>query len=123
MGTSPRTPPPHLPPQRRHQHPSVFVIYHDKALAKKTPILRANGTTSEHDCHLLDQLGYAAAASGGLTANTGLEQEIFLVDREEYFCRPDLHFTGRIIMCKLHARDQELCDHYMAPLTTWLSSA
>jgi len=98
--------------------PSVFVSYHGKALDEKTPLLRANDAMSEHGCRLLNQLGYDAAASGGLKANIGLEQEIFLVDREEYFRRPDLQFTGRTIMGKLPARDQELCDHYMAPLTT-----
>jgi len=98
--------------------PSVFVSYHGKALDEKTPLLRANDAMSEHGCRLLNQLGYDAAASGGLKANNGLEQEIFLVDREEYFRRPDLQFTGRTIMGKLPARDQELCDHYMAPLTT-----
>ena len=29
-----------------------------------------------------------------------------------------LQFTGRTIMGKLPARNQELCDHYMPPLTT-----
>ena len=46
-------------------------------------------------CCLLDQLGYDAAAFGGLKANIALEREIFLVDREEYVRRPDLQFTGR----------------------------
>ena len=59
----------------------------------------------KHNCRLLDQLGYDAAASGGLNANIALEQEIFLVDQKEYFHRPDLQFTRRIIMGKLPAHD------------------
>jgi len=85
---------------------------------KKTPLLRANDAVSEHGSRLLKHLGYDAAANGGLKANVGLEQEIFLVPREEYLRRPDLQFTGRTVMGKLPARDQELCDHYMAPLST-----
>jgi len=98
--------------------PSVFVSYLGKALDEKTPLLRANDAMSEHGSRLLQQLGYDAAASGGLKANIGLEQEMFLVPREEYYRRPDLQFSGRTVMGKLPARDQELCDHYMAPLTT-----
>jgi len=98
--------------------PSIFVSYHGKALDEKTPLLRANDSMSEHGSRLLKHLGYDAAASGGLKANIGLEQEIFLIPRDEYYRRPDLQFTGRTIMGKLPARDQEMCDHYMAPLTT-----
>ena len=75
--------------------PSFFVSYHSKAPDEKTPLLCVNDAMSECGCRLLDQLGYDAAASGGLKANSALEQEIFLVDREEYFRRPDLQFTGR----------------------------
>jgi len=98
--------------------PSVFVNYFGKALDEKTPLLRANDAVSEHGSRLLKHLGYDAAAEGGLKANVGLEQEIFLIPREEYLRRPDLQFTGRTVMGKLPARDQELCDHYMAPLST-----
>jgi len=98
--------------------PSVFVTYYGQSLDEKTPLLRANEAVSEHGSRLLKHLGYDAAASGGLKANIGLEQEIFLVPREQYYRRPDLQFSGRTIIGKLPARDQELCDHYMAPLTT-----
>ena len=50
--------------------PSVCVSYQGKALGEKTPLLRANDAMSEHGCRLLDQLGYDAATSGGLKANT-----------------------------------------------------
>jgi len=98
--------------------PSVFVSYYGKALDEKTPLLRANDAVNEHGSRLLKHLGYDAAANGGLKANIGLEQEIFLVPRDEYFRRPDLQFAGRTVMGKLPARDQEMCDHYMGPLTT-----
>ena len=100
--------------------PSAFVSYHGKAHDEKTPLLHANDVMSEHGCRLLDQLGYDAAASGGLKANIGLGQEIFLVDREECFRRPDLQFTGRTIMGKLPAHDasSHSCRRSPSPAST-----
>mmetsp|Transcript_49176 Transcript_49176/g.73094 ORF Transcript_49176/g.73094 Transcript_49176/m.73094 type:complete len:729 (-) Transcript_49176:158-2344(-) len=98
--------------------PSVFVSYFGKALDEKTPLLRANDAMSEHGSRLLKHLGYDAAADGGLKANVGLEQEIFFVPRDQYLRRPDLQFAGRTVMGKLPPRDQEMCDHYMGPLST-----
>merc|ERR1712194_834214 len=54
----------------------------------------------------------------GIKANIGLEQEVFLVPREEYYRRPDLQLTGRTIMGRTAPRGQEMCDHYMAPLSS-----
>jgi glutamine synthetase len=42
----------------------------------------------------------------------------FLISREQYYRRPDLQFTGRTVMGKVAPRDQEMCDHYMAPLSS-----
>ena len=49
----------------------------------------------------------------GLINNIGLEQEIFLVNRDAFFRRPDLQFTGRTVVGRLPARGQEMSDHYM----------
>lgn len=97
--------------------PSIFVSYYGMALDEKTPLLRANEAMSKSGSRLLKHLGYDSAASGGLKANIGLEQEIFLVPRDQYYRRPDLQLTGRTVMGKMAARDQEMCDHYMAPLS------
>ena len=98
--------------------PSVFVSYQGKALDEKTPLLRANNALSKHGGRLLKALGMATAEKVGLKANIGLEQEFFLIPREQFYRRPDLQFTGRTIMGKIPARDQEMSDHYMAPLAT-----
>ncbi len=97
--------------------PSIFVSYYGMALDEKTPLLRANEAMSKHGSRLLKLLGYDAASKGGLKANIGLEQEIFLIPRDQYFRRPDLQLSGRTVMGKIPARDQEMCDHYMAPLS------
>lgn len=97
--------------------PSIFVSYYGMALDEKTPLLRANDSLSAHGSRLLKCLGYESAEKFGLKANIGLEQEIFLIPRDQYFRRPDLQYTGRTVMGKMPPRDQEMCDHYMGPLS------
>ncbi|GFH60457.1 glutamine synthetase type III [Chaetoceros tenuissimus] len=97
--------------------PSIFVSYYGMALDEKTPLLRANDAMSAHGSRLLKCLGYESAEKFGLKANIGLEQEIFLIPRDQYFRRPDLQYTGRTVMGKMPPRDQEMCDHYMGPLS------
>ena len=96
--------------------PSAFVSYYGAALDEKTPLLRANAALDKQGCRLLKHLGLDV--SDGLRANIGLEQEIFLIPREAYYKRPDLQLTGRTIMGKDAPRGQEMCDHYMAPLSS-----
>ena len=96
--------------------PSAFVSYYSAALDEKTPLLRANAALNKQGCRLLKHLGLDV--SDGLGANIGLEQEIFLIPREAYYKRPDIQLTGRTIMGKDAPRGQEMCDHYMAPLSS-----
>lgn len=96
--------------------PSAFVSYYGHALDEKTPLLRSNAALDEHGSRLFSLLG--GDSSSGVQANIGLEQEIFLIPREEYYRRPDLQLTGRTIMGRNAPRGQEMCDHYMAPLSS-----
>lgn len=96
--------------------PSVLVSYYGAALDEKTPLLRANAALDKHASRLLQHLGIDA--SSGVQTNIGLEQEIFLIPREEFYRRPDLQMTGRTVIGKDAPRGQEMCDHYMAPLSS-----
>jgi glutamine synthetase len=96
--------------------PSAFVSYYGAALDEKTPLLRANAALDKEGSRLFSLLGMDC--SSGVQANIGLEQEIFLIPRDEYYRRPDLQMTGRTIMGKNAPRGQEMCDHYMAPLSS-----
>jgi len=96
--------------------PSILVSYYGRALDEKTPLLRANAAIDKHGSRLLKLLGLDT--SSGIVTNIGLEQEIFLVPREEYYRRPDLQLTGRTLIGKNAPRGQEMCDHYMAPLSS-----
>ena len=102
--------------------PSAFVSYYGNALDEKTPVLRANAALNEQGGRLLKHLGLDAAEEGGLVTNIGLEQEMFLIPRDQYYRRPDLQFTGRTIIGKNAPRGQEMCDHYMAPLSSATSA-
>ena len=95
--------------------PSAFMAYTGQALDEKTPLHRACDALSREGKRLLGLLGIETS---GLIANIGLEQEIFLVPRDAYYARPDLQFVGRTLLGKTPARGQEMCDHYMAPLTS-----
>lgn len=96
--------------------PSIFVSYYGRALDEKTPLLRANAAIDKHGQRLLTSLGLDT--SSGIVTNIGLEQEIFLVPRDAFYRRPDLQLTGRTLIGKSAPRGQEMCDHYMAPLST-----
>ena len=96
--------------------PSVFVSYYGAALDEKTPLLRANNALNNHGSRLLSSLGLDV--SSGLRTNIGLEQEIFLVPRDAYYTRTDLQMAGRTVIGKNAPRGQEMCDHYMAPLSS-----
>jgi len=100
--------------------PSAFVSYYGAALDEKTPLLRSNSALDKNGSRLFGLLG--GDASTGVQANIGLEQELFLVPREQYYRRPDLQLTGRTIMGKNAPRGQEMCDHYMGPLSSATSA-
>jgi len=96
--------------------PSVFVSYYGAALDEKTPLLRANAALDKQGARLMSNLGLDC--SSGIVTNIGLEQELFLVERDDYYRRPDLQLCGRTLIGKDAPRGQEMCDHYMAPLST-----
>jgi glutamine synthetase len=95
--------------------PSVFVSYYGAALDEKT-LLRANAARDKHGCRLLKRLGHDV--SSGIVTNIGVEQEIFLILREQYYRRPYLQLTGLTRIAKNAPRGQETCDRNIAPLSS-----
>ena len=91
--------------------PSTLCSYYGDALDEKTPLLRSVDALNAEGTRLLSKLGFDV---GGLQSNIGLEQEIFLIPRDQYVQRLDLMMTGRTIMGADAPRGQEMCDHYMA---------
>jgi glutamine synthetase len=85
------------------------------ALDEKTPLLRSNAALAREGTRLLKHIGYEAE---DIYASIGLEQEMFLVPRDAYYKRPDLQLTGRTLIGADAPRGQEMCDHYMGPLSS-----
>eukprot|EP01038_Epipyxis_sp_PR26KG_P006842 gene6842-9366_t len=92
--------------------PACLVSFNGHALDEKTPLLRASDALSKEGARLLNLLGYKVS---GLSANIGLEQELFLIPRNAYLRRPDLQLAGRTVIGKMPPRGQEMSDHYYAP--------
>mmetsp|Transcript_10001 Transcript_10001/g.35252 ORF Transcript_10001/g.35252 Transcript_10001/m.35252 type:complete len:706 (+) Transcript_10001:63-2180(+) len=95
--------------------PSCLISYHGDALDEKTPLLRSVDAMDREGTRLLKLAGFGVA---GLQSNIGLEQEFFLVPRDMYVRRPDLQLAGRTVVGADAPRGQEMCDHYMAPLSS-----
>lgn len=92
--------------------PAVFVSYNGHSLDEKLPLKRAVAAMSKQGKRLFEKAGVSIS---GMVNNIGLEQEFFLLPREQYVRRPDLQLVGRTIVGRLPARGQEGCDHYMSP--------
>ena len=75
--------------------PACLVSYQGYALDEKTPLHRSCDTLSSNGSRLLNLLGFKADA---LVCNVGLEQEFFLMPREEYKKRMDLQLAGRTVV-------------------------
>lgn len=92
--------------------PAVFVSYNGHSLDEKLPLKRAVAAMSKEGARLFGKIG---VETSGMVNNIGLEQEFFLLPRDQYVRRPDLQLVGRTIIGRLPARGQEGCDHYMSP--------
>jgi glutamine synthetase len=94
--------------------PTAFVAYHGEALDIKTPLLRANNVLSREVTKFLNLAGKKGVHS--ITTCVGPEQEYFLVDRAFYYSRPDLVMTGKTLIGRSTAKNQQLDDHYFGSI-------
>ena len=94
--------------------PTAFCSWGGQALDKKTPLLRSNEALNRHARRILTLLGHPDVKK--VTATVGPEQEYFLIDRDLYFKRKDLIFTGRTLFGAKPPKGQELDDHYFGNL-------
>jgi glutamine synthetase len=92
--------------------PATFTAYTGDCLDEKTPLLRSNAALANQGARLMNLLGYKVKSVGSFI---GLEQEFFLIPRDQYKKRVDLQLAGRTVLGRGAPRGQELCDHYMAP--------
>ena len=94
--------------------PTAFISYTGEALDKKVPLLRSMEAVSKPAMRVLKALGNTTSSK--IFAQTGPEQEYFLVDKELFKKRPDLRLTGRTVFGTMSAKGQEMDDHYFGAI-------
>ncbi|MFA5442429.1 MAG: glutamine synthetase III [Bacilli bacterium] len=100
--------------------PCVFVSYTGAKLDQKLPLLVALERVNTSASSVLKKLGYKDFKS--VKAMIGLEQEYFLVDKEQALKRPDIVFTGKTLFGESMPKDQGMNDHYFGALTERVSA-
>ena len=94
--------------------PTAFCSYGGHALDKKTPLLRSSEAINRQAKRVLRLLGHIDVKK--VTPTVGSEQEYFLIDRDLYYQRKDLIYTGRTLFGARPPKGQELDDHYFGNL-------
>ncbi len=94
--------------------PTVFCSYGGESLDKKAPLLRSLETLNENAIRLLRALGDDKTQK--VYVNVGVEQEYFLIDKNEFEKRMDLVTCGRTLFGAKPPKGQELEDHYFGKI-------
>ena len=94
--------------------PTAFVSWTGHLLDHKTPLLRGMQAIDKQAKRLLklfghDKISYVASSAGP-------EQEYFLIDKNFYYARPDLHLAGRALFGAKPPKGQEFEDHYFGSI-------
>lgn len=100
--------------------PTAFCSYTGEALDKKTPLLRSMEALSKQAIRILRVFGNTT--SERVITTVGPEQEYFLIDKEKYYKRKDLIYTGRTLFGAKPPKGQELEDHYFGSLKERISA-
>ena len=90
--------------------PSVFFSWRGDAMDEKTPLLRSVEALERQGVRMLKAMGEAKHKR--VHADSGVEQEFFLIDRDYLRARPDLMQTGRTLLGAAPPKGQSLDDQY-----------
>ncbi|MBW8049305.1 MAG: glutamine synthetase type III [Cytophagales bacterium] len=93
--------------------PTIFVSYTGEALDYKTPMLKSLTVLDQAATSICQ---YFDRNVNKVVATLGPEQEYFLIDKALYNARPDLMLTGRTVLGRSSAKDQQLEDHYFGSI-------
>ena len=93
--------------------PTVFISYTGEALDYKAPLKKALRAVDKATTAVVK---YFNPEVTKVQANLGWEQEYFLVDEGLYSARPDLLMTGRTLMGRDSAKNQQMEDHYFGAI-------
>ncbi len=100
--------------------PTAFCSYSGEALDKKTPLLRSMQTLDKSAVKMLHILGNDEVKH--VSTTVGPEQEYFLVDKDLFYKRKDLVYTGRTLLGAPAPKGQEMEDHYFGTLKPRVSA-
>lgn len=100
--------------------PTAFCSYSGEALDKKTPLLRSMQTLDKSAVKMLHILGNNEVKH--VSTTVGPEQEYFLVDKDLFYKRKDLVYTGRTLLGAPAPKGQEMEDHYFGTLKPRVSA-
>ena len=93
--------------------PTVFIAYTGEALDYKAPLKKALRAVDKATTAVVK---YFNPEVKKVQANLGWEQEYFLVDEGLYSARPDLLMTGRTLLGRESAKNQQMEDHYFGAI-------
>ncbi|MGL5232024.1 MAG: glutamine synthetase III, partial [Fusobacteriaceae bacterium] len=100
--------------------PTAFIGYNGETLDKKVPLLRSLRSLEKQVLRVQKAIG--DSDSKYIDVNLGVEQEYFLVSRDQYYKRQDLLLGGRTIFGSMPPKGQELSDHYYGTIKDKVSS-
>ena len=93
--------------------PTVFISYTGEALDYKAPLKKALRAVDKATTAVVK---YFNPEVKKVQANLGWEQEYLLVDEGLYSARPDLLMTGRTLLGRESAKNQQMEDHYFGAI-------
>jgi len=95
--------------------PASFVTHLGACIDDKTPLLRSNDALNREGLRLLKAIEIGMDAKA-IHSFLGWEQEFFVISAALYKARPDLVNTGRTLIGRLPARNQQADLNYFAPV-------
>ncbi|MFZ4544862.1 MAG: glutamine synthetase III [Saprospiraceae bacterium] len=93
--------------------PTIFITYNGDAQDFKLPLLRSIAFLENA---ALPVCQWFEKDVTRVYTTLGWEQEYFLIDEAFYNARPDLVMTGRTLLGKYSAKNQQLEDHYFGSI-------
>lgn len=96
--------------------PTVFCSFSGESLDKKTPLLRSIEAINRQSLRILRL--FNDNKTKRVVPSVGVEQEYFLIRKEDYIRRGDLVYTGRTLFGAKPCKDQQLNDHYFGSIKT-----
>jgi glutamine synthetase len=93
--------------------PTIFITYQGEAQDFKLPLLRSINFLEKAALPVCQWFDKKVTK---VYTTLGWEQEYFLIDEAFYNARPDLVLTGRTLLGKFSAKNQQLEDHYFGSI-------